>query len=92
MVVRKWQVLDKDLGQANPVELDDTWSFSPAYSTVAGDLPISELPKSFHDWLSMAGTLLVEWSIGGMIVGAVIAATTFAIATLLLRFLRVERE
>jgi len=45
MVVRKWQVLDRDLGQANPVELDDTWSFSPAYSTVAGELPISELPK-----------------------------------------------
>jgi len=45
MVVRKWQVMDRDLGQANPVELDDTWSFSPAYSTVGGELPISELPK-----------------------------------------------
>jgi hypothetical protein len=45
LVVRKWQVLDQDLKQANPVELDDTWSFSSAYSTVSGELPISELPK-----------------------------------------------
>jgi putative heme-binding domain-containing protein len=45
-VVRRWRVLDMPLKEgATPVELDDTYSFSPIYSTVGGELPMSELPK-----------------------------------------------
>ncbi|HEV8377742.1 MAG TPA: hypothetical protein VGP99_02750, partial [Tepidisphaeraceae bacterium] len=45
-VVRRWRALDTPLKDgATPVELDDTYSFSPIYSTVAGELPMSELPR-----------------------------------------------
>jgi hypothetical protein len=45
-VVRKWRVLETPLPPSiNPAELDDTYTWSATYSTVSGELPLSELPK-----------------------------------------------
>jgi uncharacterized protein (DUF2062 family) len=55
-------------------------------------LALTQLPRTFSEWMSTAGSLLLEWSIGGTIIGAAAAAVVFATATFFLRFLRVERE
>jgi uncharacterized protein (DUF2062 family) len=53
-------------------------------------LAVTQLPNSAGAWMELAGKLLIEWSIGGTIIGAAIAGAVFGVATFLLRFLRME--
>ena len=55
-------------------------------------LAVRELPDSMGAWLQLAGKLIVEWSIGGTLVGLGMAAAVFGVSTFLLRFARVGRE
>jgi uncharacterized protein (DUF2062 family) len=51
-------------------------------------LTVTELPHSFAQWAALAGKLLVEWSIGGTLIGLLMAAAVFTVGTFLLRFVR----
>ncbi len=77
-VVRRWQVIDPSTANLNAfrrarvsaaAEADNPFTWSPAYSKVAGDLPLADLPK-FTVWNDTAPQSVVRFQLDVTTAGA----------------------
>jgi putative heme-binding domain-containing protein len=77
-VVRRWQVIDPTNANLNAfrrgrvsaaAEPDNSFAWSPAYSLVSGDLPLSELPK-FTVWNDTAAQTVLRFQLDVTTAGA----------------------
>jgi hypothetical protein len=48
--------------------------------------------QTWRGWLRLSGSLLIDWSVGAIVVGAVLAAITFLVANVILRYAAVARR
>ncbi len=49
-------------------------------------------PESLKQWVHLVGSLMVEWTVGSLIVGAILSTAVFFVASALFRLVAVERE
>ncbi|MBN9118457.1 MAG: c-type cytochrome [Planctomycetes bacterium] len=77
-VVRRWQVIDPTPTNLNlfrrtrvsaAAELDNPFTWAPAYSKVSGDLPLAELPK-FTVWADTAPQSVIRFQLDVTTAGA----------------------
>jgi putative heme-binding domain-containing protein len=77
-VVRRWQVIDASNANLNlfrrsrvsaSAEPDNPFAWSPAYSKVSGDLPLTDLPK-FTVWVDTAQQSVVRFQLDVTTAGA----------------------
>ena len=55
-------------------------------------LTMAAWPTSFTQWAHLLGSLMVEWTVGSLIVGAALATAVFFVSDALLRLVAVERR
>jgi glycosyltransferase involved in cell wall biosynthesis len=60
--------------------LHGTWMQMPAWQ------------QTWREWARLAGTVLLDWSIGSLVVGAVLAGAAFVVATMVFRYVSVARD
>ena len=55
-------------------------------------ISIAAWPTSFHQWIHLLASLMVEWTVGSLVVGLVLGTMVFFAASALLKMVAVERD